>query len=341
MNMKRKIRILSSVFFGIFLFANNMLGLAVLGFEDKELSEITACFEKKLAVSQTVTLFRQTKNKKTAEYADEIELNSNSYNLMHGLAKDRVNLCACTSAKDGYKSHVLAGAVCVYANQNKQKTEHKLFTTALKFPFSPSKPKMTVDWTSNQSKIENSNDFYRRRSTAINGHSEPQFIDDIEALFKKDAPSLVKYFSPSKGDREVVMSGIELYGSFDMCDNCLESISEFRKKHQKGQMSIFQAVQDFAGEIQQNAFPVIYHSRYPYREATYFAEDDSYSYELDYLYKFTPSRSDIFKSSDCEEGYVLSQAQKVGLHKNKVYAHIHQFSRKKANYSIDEKSFLF
>eukprot|EP01041_Mallomonas_annulata_P003415 gene3415-6777_t len=219
-------------------------------------------------------------------------------------------------------------------------------TTALGFPNVTSKSDLLIDWTSRKSH-KTRNKLFKKIS---NGHSEGQFINDINDIWRKCSTSVVKLLIPPTekiDSAEVMMCGVNLYGPFDMCDQCLEKLVQFRAQHQQGQESISQAVRDelktqFQGD-DTDAFVVTYNSLYPYKYSTYYGKSKASTYELDYSISYSWPRTDIFSYNGkaMDDTFTLSQSSDQPVSKGKIYSHIQLLADRKVPYENKSKSFTF
>lgn len=199
--------------------------------------------------------------------------------------------------------------------------------------------------------------YYIRQSTCWGGHAESQLICDIEDAFSKNSDTIVKLFTPPSYNKDsIYMCGLEVFGTYDMCDiynnkgnnkyNCVGKLQEFREKHQpngqEGQKSISKAIMDklkrrFKGE-EENAFVVIYHAQQPYNNVdTYYIynSNDEILYPVSYQYNngfcIYSHHSEKFNDA-CS----LSQREDMQIKPKHLYGYIHCLANKKIPY--DEKS---
>ncbi|MBY0282069.1 MAG: hypothetical protein K2W94_07955 [Alphaproteobacteria bacterium] len=318
--------------------------------DDDSLDGLTDQLTSKAKLSKDLTLCRSRGGEVVARHADTLQLCKGcSLTLKRADSKKQASKVAELSKRDGWTSHVTVDSVYVYEMDEESYSENRRpFTTGLGFPGVSSTKDVVVDWASNKSTQTFSN-HYKRTST---GHSEPQVVEDFNALWTKDSASVVRQFIPqtekekSKAE-SVVMCGIELYGPFDMCDECLAKLVEFRAEHQKGQKSVSKAVRDklkgkFKGD-DEDAFVVAYHGYYPYHESTYSAEDNDEVFPLTYSRSKTGPRKDIFehKSNDIGDISTLSQAKSLDTSKDMVYSQVHLLSGRKASLGSGKRTFVF
>jgi hypothetical protein len=248
-----------------------------------------------------------------------------------------------SSLRDGKKTHLLAQGFC--RSETKLKTNPFTVTENFLGVLRTSTKKMV--WVSQSSNAVSNNDAVIRKSTEYGGHAESQFISDLKAAFTQNSDVVVKKFLPrTDNDEDVYMCGVELFGSYDMCDdyagegknkyNCVGKLKKFRIDHQEGQQSISRAIRDklgdrFKGE-EQDAFVLIYHAKYPYDEIdTYQCEDEAYYYPLDFSFKgpkFSPRDHGDFSNT-----FVFSQHESLSCRKNVVYGYIHDLADKKLKYT--------
>lgn len=236
-------------------------------------------------------------NEIVARYSDNLIIGDYSYDLQYKIDSDLSQKVFKLKGYDGTQhgaNHLFANGVYIYKNGGTPQVRYKHFTTRNfhSIGIGEKEVKSQIDWMSGGSKLSSSdsdNEIYyhksKGRSDETEGHSECRLIADIEALFKKDSDSLIKLFTPSSSTRNahIIMSGLELYGSYDMCDSCLGRLFEFRKKHQEGQQSIAYAIRDklkITPKNVENYFVIIYHTTSPYGEAIYHTEYQGQNYEL-------------------------------------------------------------
>jgi hypothetical protein len=317
--------------------------------------ELTEQLASKATLSHPLTFCRTQRSEIVAQYADTLGLeNGWSFELNSPTSHDHSRKMSQEAAIDGYKSHVLAGSVYVYEQGDACRSKKRIFTNSLFYPEDEvSAADLPIDWVSNSSKsIANSN-FLRVKSTQPGGHSEPQFISDFEAKWMMDSTTVVNYFTPhTKTEKEkaeaVVMCGLELHGPFDMCDTCLNKLCAFRCEHQSGQTSISQAIRDqlkekFKGKAE-DAFMMVYHSWYPYKDSSYSADtgDGESVHALTYTYTARP-RQDFFERriKGGDDTYTLSQSAVTQTQEGVIYGHMHLLSDKKATYDVSTKTFVF
>ncbi|NBT86612.1 MAG: hypothetical protein EBT45_09015, partial [Alphaproteobacteria bacterium] len=190
-----------------------------------------------------------------AQYTDEITLSSGkAFSLIRPGAVAKTQ--AVTTLTPVPRSHLLAQGICYHSEE--------LYTadikTSLGFPEILAVPDSVIDWVSYSASAAPVNAGYYSRVTAATvhgGHSEAQFIADMDALWVHDYTAILKLLLPSTvfhGDQDVYMTGIELFGSFDMCSrhtgsgvnryDCIGKLAEFRENHKTGQKSISKAIRN-------------------------------------------------------------------------------------------------
>lgn len=325
---------------------------------DESIDDLADQLATKTTLSHSLTFCRSNKGKVIAQYADTLQLaNDCEFQLNSKKANTYAKRMSDFSSKDGFKSHVSVGSVYIYDIDDKIHTKRRNFTASLGFPDAKSTSNnLPIDWVSNASKSSTDSDFFRIKSKQPSGHSEPQFISDFEALWIKDSTSVIKQFTPqTKKEKEniesVVMCGLELHGSFDMCDTCLNKLRIFRCNHQKGQTSISKAIRDelkstFKGS-KEDAFVIAYHGWYPYKESTYKAEEegeDSDLHELNHTFSYNRgSREDSFarRIKNGDDTYTLSHIKTGETEADMIYAHMHFLSGRKSKYDTTRKAFVF
>lgn len=322
--------------------------------DDASLDGLTEQLASKAKLTQDLTLCRSASGTAVAHYTDTLSLqNDCKLELSRKTAREQTAMLFELSRKDNnFKSHVTASSIYVYdTEEDKYVRKERAFTTGLGFPGVSSKSDIVIDWASNQS-LASAPDLFKRKSNCGNGHSEPQFIQDFNALWTKDSKTVVEHFIPQStkeknAAKSVVMCGCNLYGPLDMCDVCLREIVNFRKQHQQGQTSVSQAVRDeLKDQFQGNAtdaFVVAYHSHCPYKFSTYHAKDETSLYSLGYSTEYRP-RKDIFFYKDEEkidDTYTLCQTKSLPLEKDKVYSYIHLLGGKKVPYMNAQNTFTF
>jgi hypothetical protein len=282
-----------------------------------------------------------------AEYTDQLTLSSTKvFNLVRPTSKKHTTIVDKLSRSDKFRSHLLAQGICYHAKG----IEENVLTTDLGFPSITSDVTLSIDWISHSSSSKTDKSYYRQKTNPSidGGHSEPQFINDFDALWKKNYSAILSLLLPSSvfhGTQDVYMTGLELFGPFDMCDqhnskyDCLDLLIQFTKRQQQGQQSISQALQDllkmrFKGTASEG-FVLLYHAAAPYDSiGTYNPVGGSV---LEWDYKSIPSR---FKT---KKGYVsgdtLSQYNSVTPTQDVIYGHIHSLTNKTLKYNDRSSSF--
>jgi hypothetical protein len=343
---------ISVVFLGIVVFFSSNIQCSD---NEEDIEDIFNDFTKVLNFNE-ITLCRLDDASDTLreplEYADKLDLGKSCYyQLRIEKNKKLVESLSKLSLNDGYKNHVLARSF--YYDIGLEK----------KFSFFKESEKL-IDWASNQSNISQQkipkNILIRKSNLdssqeGLNaGHSEPEFIKDINKLFVRNHDDVVNRFVPSDPQQfPITVSGFELFGAFDTCDQCLQNLKEFREQHQQGQTSLSEAIRN---SLQHKKIPidnnydflVIYHSYWPYKQVSYRFKDSQYYYNISrYTYDYIgDTRRDIFRShkvDSFEDSDILLPSLSVSSKKEPgiIYGHIHYFSGKEAKYNSKEKSFIF
>lgn len=306
----------------------------------------------KLGISKRVHLCRLTPakeghtQKKLLEYTTRVSFSGEFVlNLDDDSSKKKTQFVANLTAEDKWKNHMMVSSFRA-AVEGKKTFNTYLKTAAFGELFHKEKENVIVDWASAGSTISGPKQCHKYLSHVGNGHSEAQLVDDITSLWVKDSSRVIKMFVPK--EEEVSACGLNLYSSFDVCDVCLDNLIGFRKTHQKGQESISEAIRTKLGDRfvgkKEDAFVLLYHSHYPYKESTYYAEnEESYYDKFDYSYGFKSSvRKDVFVNSAFEEDHVLfPHKEKTPLLPNIIFGHIHNLSGKQAPYKAENKEFTF
>ncbi|WP_032112954.1 hypothetical protein [Candidatus Paracaedibacter symbiosus] len=302
-------------------------------------------------------------NELLLQYTDEIRSTDCKYYLNYDVDRELCNEVDDYGVADKHSrpkaaSHILANGFDIYQKGKSVVNEYEHFTTRTFSNIGKQDTNIKIDWTSNSSPLEDDETIIRKKGGSGDGHSEPQLIKDINALWKTQQDSILKLFIPRRNtlkdsaEIKVMMCGLELYGNYDVCNSCLNKLVEFRKQHQQGQTSISQAIQDRlkdkCTDISQDRFVVIYHAYSSYSGSTYYTRYN------DTEYKLTQSRLCIYnrnKEKDFRhEGFkltqgqqdnglseaILSQSEFVTIRKDIIYGHIHSLSNKQAKY---EKSY--
>ena len=231
-----------------------------------------------------------------------------------------------------------------------QYIQPKVFNTSFGFPGIDAThvDHKTIDWASHEANLTKfTNKYHHKQSKADNGHSEPEFIKDIEELFTQNADKVISSFTSRHHDEDIYACGIELFGQFDMCDSCLKKLREFRIRQRRGQKSISYAIRDklkqrFKGK-REDGFVLIYHAHYPYNAATYKAEDDEYYYEMRYGGIYGQDQHDFIAKNpdDFEESDTLSQHKYLDTQKDMIYGCIHHLHDRELQYRRNAERFKF
>jgi len=322
------------------------------------------------------TLFRSTDNGARVLYADSLMVGDYEYDLNYPidrtLAEEAWNYSTidATNAKSGTFddkkrcSHVLANGFDIYKDTDSNVVcEYEQFATT---------EGIAIDWMSHNStcKVGDTESsgtgkragcsIHHKKSNVGNGHSEPQLVEDI---LKTKPESLVKLFTPrssNKQVKQVMMSGLELYGTFDMCDSCLDALVAFRKK--EGQQSIAKAIEDnlkrrkIPCPVGHESFVLIYHAYDRYddsRFCKYYTHYSGQRHEFECRYgqcedddPYVPIFIPKGNSGNTLKDKVLSQAKSIPIRENMVYGHIHLLSGQQARYKepdlvLSQSAFFF
>lgn len=105
-----------------------------------------------------------------------------------------------------------------------------------------------IEWVSGESTGRKSfTDSFVIRSDIGNWHTEPKIVDEINRRFVQNSGeltdkflSLVQKLPRASGTR--YSFGFDIQSSFDMCDECKNTVVEFFNFHKSGQRSILQAI---------------------------------------------------------------------------------------------------
>ncbi len=296
-------------------------------------------------------------NEILAQYTNNISTNEGcKYNLNYLIDRKLVNEVEDYKIEPGVqygKSHVLINGFNIYKkdkNSPVYEYEYETFTEK-NFPITGKTSDKKIDWSSNQSLLSDTDTVIRRKSNEGNGHSEPQLISDINSVFVKNQEAIFDLLTPrqdslKKTDSKLEMSGIELYGSFDMCDTCLTQLVDFRKNHQEGQRSISQYIKDKmknqCTDTLENLFVIIYHTSSPYHNANYYARSRSSALhkiisigESDEEFKYEAFRSDNIKEGidPSFANKTLNQSNNIIVNKDIIYGQMHLLFNKNAQYT--------
>ncbi len=326
--------------------------LGFLSHGNTSVDELTEKLLQANKVSERINLCRlKGPDNLLSQYTNQVDLASKGQlNLNIKLCADRTKMVARLASSDGYKNHMFVSSIRIDEGSH-------TFRPFLRAPLfngiihSSPNQNLVIDWASSGSTIKPHKECHKHLSQISHGkrndgHSEPQLIADIEALFIKDHTQVVKLFTPAEDSSALLACGLEFYSSFDACNLCLDDLIEFRKSHQKGQRSISCAIRDslkdrFKGK-KEDAFVLLYHAHYPYKDATYHGEDEK-SYWGNFQYSYRPSpRVDTFLNRAFEDTHTLvPHHHSVPLRKDIMLSHIHQLSGKESNYDRNKSSFVF
>lgn len=292
-----------------------------------------------------LALTRVTSGVVHAQYAKKLYVNGEDLDLHRDTTTQLIH-DANQLSRDN-KIHLLAQGFWM----SDEYIQPKVFNTSFGFPdiATTNANHKTIDWASHEADLTKfPNKYHHKQSEASNGHSEPEFIGDIEALFTQNADKVVSAFTSRHEDEDIYACGLELFGQFDMCDYCLKRLREFRQRQQIGQTSISYAIRDklkekFKGKERSNAFVVVYHAHYPYNTATYKAEDDEYYYRLKYGGIYGQDRYDFIpdEPEDFEENDTLSQHRYLDTEKDIIYGCIHHLHNQGLRYRKNAERFSF
>ncbi|RZI45306.1 hypothetical protein [Candidatus Finniella inopinata] len=264
-----------------------------------------------------------------ARYTQKLVVQDQDFPLLRKNTEKHINYTWEASQRDHYRNHLLAQGFCYGSktlNEAVMQTNGK-----------------TTDWVSSRSTAESSFNYYVRKSTA--GHSELQFIEDMQNLWTKNADSIVQSFMPPKDDKENVYTyGFELFGTFDMCDGCLEQLREFKKEQQYAQGFSRRMRDELRDRFKGHAgddFIIIYHSKFPYASSSYDGENNRFSLrDLTYCgifgteqYNFILGSPDVTRKLnphiqpyEKEILYSLSQEKSLSTESDMIYGYIHHLS---------------
>ncbi len=326
--------------------------LSFLSQGNATVDELTEKLPQATTVSERINLCRlKEPDNLLSQYTNQVDLASKGRLALNTkLCAERTKMVATLASSDGYKNHMFVSSIRVDEGSH-------TFRPFLRTPLfngiihSLADRNLVIDWASNGSTINPHKECHKHLSQISHGkrnggHSEPQLIADIEALFIKDHTQIVKLFTPTEDSPALLACGLEFYSSFDACNLCLDDLIEFRKSHQNGQKSISYAIRGslkdrFKGK-KEDAFVLLYQAHHPYRESTYYGEDEK-SYWGSFKYSYRPSpRVDTFLNGDFEDTHTLVPHQhSVLLRKDIVLSHIHQLSGKKSDYDKNKSSFIF
>lgn len=308
--------------------------------------DLADSLQKGSKISKSLSLCRlNSQHELVATYTDKVQFSKGpQLALNQKTCKARTKYVGTLPGQDRFKNHLLISNFVIDPLGTIQRP--LLSTDPFKGIISSSS-NLVVDWTSHGSSVPLSKKLHKRISSSGNGHSEPQFVDDFNALFVKDHPSIVKLFTQLPAPiSEYSAYGLELYSSFDACDACLDTLVKFRAQHQTGQQSLSQSIQDklkdkFKGKAQDN-FVLLYNAHYPYKESTYHGEDENNFYPFDYNYDVAPQRSDVFKRKGFEEIHTLRPHRRTSFSApTSIFHHLHLLSGQQRNYQVKSSSFIF
>lgn len=298
------------------------------------------------------------KNETILEYTDNIKLADSDfiYNLNYPidreLARKAYNYGQEEPWEKGHpnpKSHMLVNSFDIYQKGEKTFIEYEHFTTKTfhQVGIGEEDTDFKIDWMSGQSTLDDDGDVVRCKSGkgipySNAGHSEPQLIYDVKELFKTSKKDVVNFFIPRPNKREnstVLMYGLELYGSFDICDTCLNQMVQFREW---GQKNISTAIeQKLEYQINpKNSFVIIYHTLKPYAAAGYNMNNNQNGYEIHYSPDEKQDKKGCIafginkqpnKIGDLVDT-TLSQKDQITTTENVIYGQIHLLYNKKGVY---------
>ncbi|MBP9828973.1 MAG: hypothetical protein KBD04_02945 [Proteobacteria bacterium] len=292
-------------------------------------------------------LTRVFSNDVHAQYAGKLYANEENLDLHRATTTQLIQDTHQLSSYDN-RIHLLAQGFWM----SDEYIQPKVFNTSFGFPdiATTNANHKTIDWASHEADLTKfPNKYHHKQSEASNGHSEPEFIGDIEALFTQNADKVVSAFTSRHEDEDIYACGLELFGQFDMCDYCLKRLREFRQRQQIGQTSISYAIRDklkqkFKGVKKSNAFVVVYHSHYPYKVSTYKVEDDDENhYQLKYGGIYGQDRYDFIpdEPEDFEENDTLSQHRNLDTEQDIIYGCIHHLHNQGLRYRKNAERFSF
>jgi hypothetical protein len=337
--------------------------LAFMGeFSAKDVDDITASFSEKISIHSEEKLKKLEKEEQAsrqyylerrngdllAQYTNNItfdDINGQNRTFLldeAGAVAKNQNL----TELQGAQSHLLAYGFC-YHSDDRSSTEIR---TSLDIPQIPRGAGEIVDWVSYTLDAPNNGGYYSRVTpqNVFGGHSEPNFIDDINALWTQNYTSVLKFLVPAAifhGNQDIYMTGIELFGSFDMCSsyygsgnnryNCIGSLVNFRNQHQQGQQSISQAVRNlmrdrFVGGADSRGFVLAYHATLPYtNSADYNAAAGNDSPQM----RWNGNNFNMVEGGNpIVNNDMLSQYEQVTEAPSILYGHIHSLTNRNLNY---------
>lgn len=236
------------------------------------------------------------------------------------------------ASNDNFKSHLLASSFLVDAGDEKSVTPSLIKAGGI-FGFTDSKKDLVVDWASGAS-TQGIQKTHKVCSNCGNGHSEPQFVNDFNAAMTRDSTEVIKLFKV-KPDQPVVHCGIAFYGSFDMCDACVQTLRAFQAEQRDTQTGLISALKvqlkdNFSG----SSFPLVYHSMWPYKDASYSSRNsEGEIISVGYKSDFSGGRKDMFSLNCQGADFIPHDPKSKSFEKDRIYGHIRQLKGKQSRRS--------
>lgn len=276
------------------------------------------------------------------KYVEKLILGKNmTFDIPSDKGKKLCSCCAQRAKQDLFKNHAFVQLYC-------SSVEKQSITACCWYNCSTS-PDVITDWASHQSQLKSTQRVKVLHSDIGIGHSEQMIIKHIEDDFHRGqfVSKFQKLFDTMKQDRakKQYIIGLNIYSSFDMCDECKKEMVSFFNQHKTGQTSIFQAVKDncISANIDVEKFIITFQSQYPYKDAQYslHANTDLLpDNKLVYSYNFSCGREDQFRV-DLKDSYgdIYLTQQTSTLVKSGIYGYIYELGNSMILY--DNKYFTY
>ncbi len=320
---------------------------------------ISSCVAMKGEDENRLYLSRANNSNETIlEYTDNIKVaNPNfMYNLNYPIDRELARKAYDYGQEEPFKyglpnpkSHMLVNSFDIYQKGEKTFIEYEPLTTKTfhQVGIGEKNTDIKIDWMSNLSQLDDEGDVVRCMSNKgipyLNaGHSEPQLIYDVKELFKTSKKDVVNFFIPRPNKREnstVLMYGLELYGTFDICDTCLDQMVKFRKWGQKNISPTIEKELKYSINSA-NSFVIIYHTLKPYAAAKYKMNNNQNGYEIHYNPDEKQDKKGCIAFGINKEpnkigdlvDTTLSQKDQITTTENVIYGQIHGLYNKKGVY---------
>jgi hypothetical protein len=277
-------------------------------------------------------IYHLCRSSEVLHYADTVD----GVDLVDDSSDKKLQAVSQFAANDRYKCHVLVAPFFTTVDEFKQLP---LFSTKHNFPgFTSNADKpLPLDWASGASSTALSN-VCKKCSTEGNKHSEPQLVQDLNDKMIQDSAAVVRLYN-TEDDEIVGQCGIRLYSSFDMCDECMQTLFSFQA-NAATQTGIISALQDKLKDRapQLTKFSIIYQSMWPYKassqsmpQAVYSVKREGQVLQASCDYSFSNGkRKDIFTITNQANimGMLRPHNRFTRLDSNFIHANVRQLAGK-------------